>query len=81
MLKISIPQPCHEDWQNMQPTQCGAYCNVCAKEVIDFSVMTDDEVKNFFLKNRHATTCGKFRRDQLKRLEVFIPSAIFFKTN
>jgi hypothetical protein len=38
-LQISIPEPCHENWHTMTPTQQGRFCNACAKEVVDFSMM------------------------------------------
>ena len=47
-LQLSIPEPCHENWQEMTPTQQGRFCKACAKEVIDFSMMTDTEVLNYF---------------------------------
>jgi hypothetical protein len=62
-LHISIPQPCHEQWNNMNPTESGAFCHSCQKEVIDFSAMTDREVIEYLAK--HETGCGRFRRDQL----------------
>ena len=47
-LQLSIPEPCHQTWREMTPTQQGRFCNSCAKEVIDFSTMTDTEVLNYF---------------------------------
>jgi hypothetical protein len=49
MLKINIPTPCHEDWNAMIPNAQGRHCNACVKTVVDFTSMTDDEVKYFFL--------------------------------
>lgn len=67
-IQLSIPEPCHENWDNMTPTQQGRYCNACAKEVIDFSNMSDSEVLNYFLKKKKAeTVCGRAFPDQLER--------------
>ena len=49
MLKITIPQPCHEDWDKMLPNPRGRHCNACAKTVVDFSIMSDVEVQQFFI--------------------------------
>src|ERR1700722_2778813 len=62
-IHITIPKPCHESWQNMNATDCGAFCQSCQKEVIDFSTMTDREVIEYLSK--HNTGCGRFRKDQL----------------
>lgn len=41
MLKLSIPTPCGERWENMTPTKKGAFYANCNKEVIDFSSLSD----------------------------------------
>jgi len=55
---ISIPQPCHEQWENMEQEQQGRFCQSCAKTVIDFSAMTDQQVIDY-LSGAH-NVCGKF---------------------
>lgn len=66
-LQLSIPEPCHENWQQMTPTEQGRYCNACAKEVIDFSMMTDTEVLNYFTHITHDKVCGRALPSQLHR--------------
>jgi hypothetical protein len=66
MLFISIPKPCNEDWNKITPNEKGGFCQVCSKTVVDFTQMTDDEVKNYFLKNSTTKTCGHFKKSQLK---------------
>lgn len=78
MLPISIPQPCHEDWNAMTPTGKGVYCTVCTKEVMDFSQMSDDEVRNYFLLNAGKKTCGRFRNDQLRDLDIIVDEAVIY---
>lgn len=62
---LTVPTPCHEDWNNFTPTQKGKFCGACQKEVIDFTVWTDDEIKQFF-KHSGQATCGRFKQHQLK---------------
>lgn len=62
---LTVPTPCHEDWNNFTPTQKGKFCGACQKEVIDFTKSTDDEIKHYF-KNNTQLTCGRFKQDQLK---------------
>lgn len=78
MLNISIPQPCHEDWNAMTPADKGAFCAVCSKVVVDFSVMNDDEVKNYFLLNAGKRTCGRFRKSQLKGLNIVVDEQVIY---
>lgn len=78
MLNISIPQPCHEDWNAMTPTGKGVYCAVCTKEVMDFSQMSDDDVMNYFLLNAGKKTCGRFRNDQLRNLDIIVDEQLIY---
>lgn len=78
MLKISIPTPCHEDWEKMTPDQTGRHCSACAKSVIDFTNMSDEEVKHFFInKKEDERICGRFKQTQLHRIVVELPPNIF----
>ncbi|MGH1384648.1 carboxypeptidase-like regulatory domain-containing protein [Kordia sp.] len=64
-LIVQIPEPCHEDWGNMSPTEKGRFCNACTKEVIDFSAKSDEEVIKHF--TNHGNLCGRFHASQLNR--------------
>lgn len=66
-MQLSIPEPCHENWHNMTPTEQGRFCNACAKEVIDFSMMSDTEVLNYFNTLTHEKVCGRALPTQLNR--------------
>lgn len=69
-MRISIPKPCHENWNDMSPEQQGAFCNVCSKVVVDFSVMSDDEVIAYLQNKQGEKTCGRFRASQLAPYEL-----------
>ncbi|MAZ73362.1 MAG: hypothetical protein CMC70_09460 [Flavobacteriaceae bacterium] len=64
-ITLKIADPCHEDWAKMTPTQKGKHCQVCSKEVIDFTEKTDEAIVAHVLKNKHA--CGRFITSQLER--------------
>lgn len=69
-IQLNIAEPCHENWQNMTPQQQGRFCGSCQKTVVDFTMMSDQEVLNYFLKADH-NVCGRFADDQLnKELKV-----------
>lgn len=74
---LTVPTPCHEDWNNFTPTQKGKFCGACQKEVIDFTVWTDDEIKQFFKRSSQAT-CGRFKQNQLKTYQETVTTT---KTN
>jgi len=78
MFKITIPKPCHEDWAQMTATEQGRHCIVCAKTVVDFTAMSDDEVKHFFINKAEEKVCGRFSSIQLQRVRVNIPEKIFY---
>ena len=62
-LKITIPEPCSEDWNQMTPTQKGAFCKSCAKEVVDFTSTSKSELAR---KIKHGQNlCGRFKASQL----------------
>jgi len=65
IMNVYIPVPCHEDWDSMKQEDKGRFCSLCQKKVIDFSGMTDDEVRHFFLNNGIQNTCGRFNQHQL----------------
>ena len=63
---IHIPRPCHEDWDKMTPASKGRLCENCSKQVVDFSLMSGNEVLNYFKRNT-GKVCGRFANDQLQR--------------
>ena len=66
-LRVSIPEPCHASWEEMTPAGANArHCGSCAKNVTDFSWMTDREIHQY-LRVAGDGVCGRFRPDQLQR--------------
>lgn len=69
-INLSIPQPCHENWKDMIPSDKGRFCASCQKVVIDFSQSSDREIAKAIKNNKHL--CGRFRESQLNR-DLTIP--------
>jgi hypothetical protein len=63
-IKLSIPTPCHEDWNTMTATQSGKFCASCQKTVVDFSRMSDAEIIRYFT-DFQGDTCGRLTEKQL----------------
>jgi hypothetical protein len=69
-IQISIPTPCHENWDAMTPADKGRFCASCQKTVYDFTSSSDREIASI-LKNTN-NACGRFRATQLDR-DLVIP--------
>jgi len=66
-MKISIPQPCHENWNEMLPEEKGRFCLSCRKCVLDFTKMPDEEIL-IRLGGQKPNQCGRFSDRQLENL-------------
>lgn len=61
--QITIPQPCHQSWRQMEIKENGRNCLHCAKTVVDFTKMTNNEILTCLSGTRHV--CGRFNPNQL----------------
>lgn len=68
MNAIQIPKPCAENWANMTPTERGAFCASCAKEVIDFTTQNLHEIKSSIKEMKSSEICGRISIGQLEDL-------------
>lgn len=66
-IQLTVAEPCHENWDKMNPVQQGRFCGSCQKQVVDFSLMSDRELLQFFQKPSTGSVCGRFMNDQLDR--------------
>lgn len=65
-VKIKIDTPCTEDWNAMQPAARGRFCDSCAKNVVDFTGMTDSQIAKYLLQH-NGSICGRVKSTQLHR--------------
>jgi hypothetical protein len=65
-IQLTIPEPCHENWDKMTQQDKGRFCAACQKTVVDFTDMSDREIAWFF-KKPVSSVCGRFHEDQLNR--------------
>jgi len=63
-LQLTIPKPCHENWEAMTPVPEGNFCGSCKKTVIDFTRFSDTELLHFFTEQQGKPVCGRLREDQ-----------------
>jgi hypothetical protein len=71
-INISIPKPCHEDWEKMTKNEQGKFCNLCAKTVIDFTQKSIEEIKSILSVNAGTKLCGRFKNEQLSPQKTYI---------
>jgi hypothetical protein len=64
-IQISIPEPCHEGWQNMTPVEKGRFCASCQKRVFDFTYLSDNEIIKVVTKNDNL--CARIDVSNLNR--------------
>lgn len=76
--KISIPEPCHKDWDKMIPNKEGRFCLSCSKTVVDFTSMTPENIKHFFVQNQNNKVCGRFKDSQLDTISIQIPRRVLY---
>jgi len=66
-LHLTIPEPCHANWQQMTPNEQGRHCMSCQKTVVDFSLMSDQEILQYISTASSSHVCGRFDNDQLNK--------------
>ena len=76
LFDISIPKPCHEDWNAMTPDEKGRFCSVCTKGVVDFTNKTNQEIQDYFVQNQGQKICGRFKNNQLSKVTIPIPKSV-----
>ncbi|WP_294312007.1 hypothetical protein [uncultured Chryseobacterium sp.] len=64
-MKLTIPAPCHENWETMSVDEKGRFCSVCSKTVRDFTVSPDEEIIDKV--KSYPGICGRFKAGQLGR--------------
>ncbi len=64
-LTITIPEPCHENWNLMTTVEKGRHCASCNKTVHDFTRFSDDKIIKTIKSS--GPVCGRFTTAQLDR--------------
>lgn len=64
-MKLYMPKPCHEDWEEMLPEEQGRLCLICNRTVVDFINWEPDAIKDYIIQRRGERVCGRFTVDQL----------------
>ncbi len=63
-INLSKLKRCDQEWDQMEPNDCGRLCVQCNKTIIDFREMSNREVAEAHTFSDEAV-CGVYREDQL----------------
>jgi hypothetical protein len=72
-IKLNIDSPCSEEWTSMDSVTEGKHCDICSKNVIDFTSFNDKQLIDY-LSHINGKICGKLKTSQLNR-EIFKESS------
>lgn len=61
-VRLSIPDPCQEDWGQMDTSSGHHFCGKCQSSVIDFSGLTRKQAVRA-IKSAEGRVCGRLVRD------------------
>ena len=62
--RIVLTFQCDQDWDEMKPTACGRFCDVCKREVFDLANKSTNEINR--LKAANSNMCGVFNIEQVE---------------
>jgi hypothetical protein len=65
-IRITVSEPCAQQWQDLTPQEGGRFCGSCQKLVVDFTRMSDQELLRYF-KDHSGKVCGSFTGLQTDR--------------
>jgi hypothetical protein len=63
-FKITIENPCGQNWEQMEQKGNGRFCTSCTKVVVDLNSMTDSQIADFLLK-QSASVCGRISKTRI----------------
>ncbi len=75
-MKLSINEPCNEDWNNMKIGMFSRHCEKCEKKVMDFTTKSRTEIISYLLNNTSESVCGRMKTTQLDFHQEDIPIII-----
>jgi TonB family protein len=64
-MKIKINEPCDADWKKMKIGMISRHCELCVKNVMDFTKMSREEILIYLFKNNNKSTCARMYGGQM----------------
>lgn len=73
MNKITIKNPCTENWNKMKPIVTGKHCSSCNKSVIDIRTKTKEELNFIIETNGSEGLCIRANKSQIRDYQYVKP--------
>lgn len=79
---LSLDNPCDKKWEEMQPNAIGRHCDLCSKNVIDFTQLSTLEISKIIQKS-NGNICARLTESQLNTPLINLDKqfALNFPTN
>jgi hypothetical protein len=62
----------------MLPVQNGRHCSSCNKNVVDFTILSNEEIIQFFATNKDKPICGRFQKNQIDTIRIEIQEDLLY---
>jgi protein TonB len=72
-MKVTIKEPCLENWDNMKTGIESRHCDLCNKNVIDFTKKNRAEIITYLLDRSNERVCGRIKGNEFEMKEADIP--------
>jgi TonB family protein len=72
-MKVTIKEPCLEDWDKMKIGIESRQCDLCNKNVIDFTQKNRAEIITYLLDHSNERVCGRMKGNEFEMKETDIP--------
>ena len=72
-MKVTIKEPCLENWDNMKTGIESRHCDLCNKNVIDFTKKNRAEIITYLLDRSNERVCGRIKGNEFEMKDADIP--------
>jgi protein TonB len=72
-MKVTIKEPCLENWDKMKVGIDSRHCDLCNKSVIDFTQKNRAEIITYLLDRSNERVCGRMNGNEFEMKEADIP--------
>lgn len=75
-IHLPVAEPCHENWDAMDPEARGRFCHKCSKSVHDLTQMGEAETQAFLRERAGTKVCVRYAHDSAGNVRFRRPAAL-----